>query len=269
MLAMCCLMAFFSCEHEISFDYPVSEKKVFFEGQVSNEGVFVRISETRPMTDSAKSLSISDAQVWIASDDGMEEQLYFDSRQQCFLSPSGLVGTEGSTYTMRAVVDGRQYEATSTMPPPAVVDSVFFRWVDVLQERIYFFCIMGIDAIPDSRNYYLCRLWREGELFRWNPRSGRTSVNGAYEYDIICNSEKEIKDGVDEEGLIPLREGDIIHAEIISYERDCWEFFQSLFYGQSTTANPITNIKGGAQGIFMAANITRPEPVVFHRAVEE
>ena len=30
--------------------------------------------------------------------------------------------------------------------------------------------------------------------------------------------------------------------------------------------NPLTNIRGGAQGIFMAAYITRPDTLVFNRA---
>lgn len=266
LLFTCCLMALAACEHEIGFDYPTSPVQVVFEGQISNEGTFVRISETRPMADSTKNHIISNAQVWIASDDGMEEQLYFDSREQCFLSANGLVGTPGHTYTMRAEVNGQQYEATSTMRPPAPVDTVFFRWVEVLQERIYFFCIKGADAVPFARNYYLCRLWRGDELFRWNPRSGRSSVDGTYEYDIVCNSEKEIKKGIDDDGKIPLRDGDSIRAEMMSLDREGWEYFQSLLYGQATMANPITNIKGGAQGVFMAASIIRPGAVVFDRA---
>ena len=268
---VCCLLALTACEHEIDFDYPVSEPIIVFEGCISNEGTYVRISETRPMADSTKHHVISDAQVWIASDDGSEEQLYYDQREQRFLSSQGLVGKTGHTYTMRAKVNGQLYDATSTMTPPTPVDSVFFRWVDVMHERIYFVCIKGRDPFPDDRNYYLHRLWRGDELYRWNPRSGRSSVNGIYEYDIVCNSEKDIENGVDDEGKIPLRDGDVINAEVMSIGRNEWEYFHSLLYGETMMNNPITNIHGGAQGVFMAAYITRPDTLVFNRAdlVEE
>ena len=50
-----------SCEREIGFDYPTSEAKIVFDGEISNEGVFVRISRTRPMADSTKNHFISTA----------------------------------------------------------------------------------------------------------------------------------------------------------------------------------------------------------------
>lgn len=262
----CCLMALSACEHEIDFDYLTSEPKIIFDGRISNEGVFVRISEMRPMSDSTKHHAVSDAQVWIASDDGSEEQLYYDARQECFLSSTGLTGTPGQTYTMKATVNGQRYEASSTMLAPTPVDTIFFRYVDVLNQRIYFVCIKGRDPLPDDRNYYLHRLWRGDELFRWNPRSGRSSVDGVFEYDIVCNSEKDIENGIDDDGKIPLRDGDVINAEVMSIGRSEWEYFHSLLYGAATMSNPLTNIRGGAQGIFMAANITRPDTIVFNRA---
>ena len=254
-----------SCEREIGFDYPTSEAKIVFNGEISNEGVFVRISRTRPMSDSTKNHFIRTAQVWISSDDGTEEQLYYDENQQRYLSSTGLVGIPGHTYTMRALVDEHTYEASSTMQPPAPVDTVFFRWIDALNERIYFVCVRGHDPRPNERNYYLCRLMRGNELFRWNPRSGRSSIDGIFEYDVVCSSESEIDKGIDEYGGIPLMDGDTIRTELITIDRACWDFYQSLMISERTTANAITNVRGGALGIFMAANITRPDTLVFKR----
>ncbi len=255
-----------SCEHEISFDYPETEPVVVIEGRVSNEDTFVRISRTRAMTDTTKNHAVTDAQVWIATDGGAEEQLVYDPETQQYTSAIGLVGVPGCTYRLRAQVDGRRYEAASTMLPPAVVDTVFFRWVDVLEQRIYFFCLKGQEPLPGERNYLLCRLFRNGELFRWNPHSGRSNVGGRFEYDIVCSSEKEINKGIDDDGKIPLQDGDSITLEVMSIERSCWEYFQSLLYGERTSHNALTNISGGAQGVFMAVSIARPGAVWFDRA---
>ena len=261
------LVSLAACEHDIDFDYPVAESVIVFDGRISNEDLFVKISHTRPMSDSTKNHFISDAQVWIISDDGSEEQLVYDEQGKCYISPTGLVGTPGHTYQMKATVEGRDYRATATMQPPSQIDTTYFRWVELLGERIFFVCIKGFDAYPEDRmkNYYLCRLIRDNEVFRWNPRSGRSSVNGIYEYDIICSSEKEIDEGIVENGRQPMANGDTIIVELMSIDRYCWAYFQSLVYIQSTNANPITNIEGGAQGIFMAANISRGDTLVFNK----
>ena len=254
-----------ACEHEIAFDYPESDAQVVFNGRISNEGVSVQISRTRPMSDSTLNHFISDAQVWIAADDGSEEQLSFDRQRQCYSSPTGLVGQPGRAYTMRAVVDGQRYEATSTMLPATTVDSIYFRWIEVLKKRIYFVCIKGSNALPGQRNYCLLRLFRGDELFRWTPHSGRSSTDDRYEYDLVCSSEDDINKGIDDDGKIPLRDGDSLRAEVISIDRTAWEFYHSLSYGQASTSNALSNIRGGAQGVFMACSITRPDTIVFRR----
>lgn len=255
-----------SCEHEIEFVYPSAEAKVVFDGQISNESTFVRISHTRLMADSTKNHFIGDAQVWVASDDGSEERLYYDEKQQCYLSATGLVGSAGHTYQMRAIVDGCNYEAKATMPPPAPVDTIFFRWVDVLHHaKIFFVCVKGKDPLPGKRNYYLIRLLRGEELFRWNPRSGRSNANGKFEYDIICSTDSEMSTSIDDNGKTPLMDGDTLRMELMTIDRECWYYYQSMAVSDRTTTNPITNIRGGALGVFMAANITRPDTIVFNK----
>ena len=257
--------AFCACERQIDFDYPPADMSVVFDGQISNEGVDVRISHTRPIGTKGKGEPVGDAQVWIADDEGKEEQLVYDDSRGCFTSATGLVGIPGHTYQMRAIVDGRQFEATSTMQGAAVVDTVYFRWIKAMSVKLYFYYVKGRDPRVNERQYALCRLMRGDELFRWTYRSGRGNVNGIFEYDIVCSTQKEMDDGIDEDGKIPLMEGDSISLELLTFDRPAWEFYQSLSSSERTTANPVTNIKGGEQGIFMPANITRPGTIVFNK----
>ena len=254
-----------SCEHEIDFDYPTAEPMVVFEGQVSNEDVSVRISHTRPMADSTKNHYIGNAQVWVASDDGQEELLTYDEHEHCYKSPTGMRGVPGHTYKMRATVDGHHYEATSTMPPKAKVDTAYFRYIEALSMRVYMVCVKGLDPYPDERNYYLYRLMRGDEVFRWSQRSGRSNIDGVFEYDIICSSDDDMEKEVDDDGKIPLRDGDTLEVIIMTIDRPAWLYFQSLSMSNRTTDNPLTNIQGGAQGVFMATAITRYESIVFDK----
>ena len=259
------LIGLTSCEHEIDFDYPTADPMVIFEGQVSNEDVFVRISQTRPMADSTKNHYIGNAQVWVTSDDGQEELLVYDGHEQCYKSPTGMTGAPGHTYQMKATVDGHHYEATATMPPKAQVDTAYFRYIEALSMRVYMVCVKGLDPYPDERNYYLYRLMRGDEVFRWSQRSGRSNTDGIFEYDIICSSEDDMEKEADDNGKKPLRDGDILEAIIMTLDRPAWLYFQSLSMSNRTTDNPLTNIKGGAQGVFMATAITRYEAIVFDK----
>jgi hypothetical protein len=266
MLVLLTMTAVCSCEHEIDFDYPTSAPQVVFDGCISNEGVYVAISRTRPMNDSTKNHFVADAQVWITSDNGVNEQLVYDVKQQHYRSTTGLKGVAGDTYHMRAQVDDRIYEATTKMMPPAKPDTIFFRWMEALQKRFFFVAVKGQVAIPDQRNYYLLRLIRNKELYKWNAHSGRSDYDNKFEYDIVCGSEQEIDKGkVDEQGKRPLAEGDSVSMEVLSIDKACCDFYQSLSSSESTTTNALTNIRGGAQGIFMAASISRTDTLEFRK----
>lgn len=263
------LVGLASCKREITVDFPTIETKVVIDGQISNENVLVRISHTRPMTDSTKNHYIDDAAVWIADDGGNEEQLCYDPDRQGYMSPTGMTGSSGHTYYLRAIVEGRQYEAQATMPPPAIVDTIFFRWTDVLHHaRVFFVCVKGKEPLPGRRNYYLCRLMRGQELFVWNPRSGRSNKDGLFEYDILCATESDVGKELDNSDKEPLADGDSLHMELLTIDRECWQYFhsmQTLVTAGGTATNPITNIQGGALGVFVAASITRPDTLVFDK----
>ena len=65
-----------------------------------------------------------------------------------------------------------------------------------------------------------------------------------------------------------MADGDTLHMELLSIDRDCWQYFhslQSLVSAGGVVTNPITNIRGGALGVFVAANITRPDTLVFDK----
>lgn len=254
-----------SCEHEIDFDFPTADAQVVFDGQISNEGVVIRISRTRQMNDSTRNHAVADAQVWISSDGGDNEQLVYDEQQHCYVSATGLVGEPGRQYTMRAIVDGHDYEATSAMMLPAPVDSVFFRWMEVANERLFFISLKVIDPYPEERNYYWFRLMRGTEVFRWYCRSDRGSSPGFFEYDLLCSMERDLDKDTDENGERPLHNGDVLHLEMMTIDRATYEYFQSLKTNIRTAANPISNIKGGAQGFFSAVNLTRSVPLQFDK----
>lgn len=254
-----------SCEHEIDFTYPESQPLLVFQGGVSNIGTMVSIQRTRSMTDTKPQDLVTDAEVWIDCDDGTSERLEYDDELEYYRSLTGLQGTPGRTYHMRAIVDGKTYEGSSTMQPEAPIDTVFLRSFKVMEERIFMFSVKAVDPNPDERSFYWYRLLRNDEPFRWGCRSDRSSEKGWFEYDIICSSEREMTKDVDDSGKEPLHEGDELSLLIMTTDYTTYQYLQSLVTSERTSSNPISNITGGALGIFTTINITASDPIVFHK----
>ncbi|MCR4852198.1 MAG: DUF4249 family protein [Prevotella sp.] len=264
-LAMLLLLALTSCEHEIDFTYLEGDAKVVIEGYVTNEGVSVRVGRTTSMTATETQPPISDAEIWIDCDDGTSEQLVYNSQYGAYFSTTGMVGQAGHTYHMRALVDGHTYEASSDMQQPAPIDTVFFRSIKVMEERLFLFSLKAKDPDADERNFFWYKLMRENKDYRWGCRSDRGGDYGWFEYDIACSTEKDLTKEVDDDNEEPLHEGDTLQLMLMTTDYDTYEYIQSLLTSERTTSNPITNIKGGALGVFTTASITRSEPLVFHK----
>lgn len=256
-----------SCTHEIDFDYPTADPLVVVEGRVTNAEVYVRVSSTRPMSDSVKTHVIDHAAVLLSCDDGTSEQLVYNSDEQCYRSPSGMTGTPGHTYTLSVTVGDRRYEASSYMLPPAPIDTVAFRYYDVLQQRLYLLYIKAVSPTPGEMRNYWYRLLRGGKTFRWGALSDRGCEPGYLERDLICTSEEELKKDQDMSHQRPLRDGDIMQVELMTIDRPTYHYLMSLQSSESTTTNPQTNFSGGALGVFSAAGSVLTEPFVFDRAI--
>lgn len=254
-----------SCEHDIDFDYPSTSPLVVIEGRVSNDGVYVRVSRTRDMSDSVTTHVLDNAQVTISSDDGVNEVLIYDFNAKTYQSPSGLVGVPGHAYTLHVIVDGNSYEATSVMPAPSPIDTVYFHWTDVLSERLYSLSLTSQAPYPGQVGYYWYRLHRGNEVFRWGAATDRGCSPGKLERDIICSSDLEMREEEDSFGKIPLKDGDILQLELLTIDRATYDYLMSLTSSARTTTNPISNLSGGALGFFTAVGRTMSEPLVFDR----
>ena len=65
-----------------------------------------------------------------------------------------------------------------------------------------------------------------------------------------------------------MADGDTLHLELLTVDRNSWQYYralQTLLSAGGTATNPISNIRGGALGVFVAASITRPDTLVFDK----
>lgn len=266
------ILALTGCEREIDIAYHEMEPMVMIEGRVTNEGTEVLITKSRSMTDSVKGRGLPEAEV-IVSSEGAEEHLSFDAATGYYRSD--LQGVPRQTYRLSVVFEGKHYEATSYMYPPAPFISTEFLWQPIMQERLLAYEMWSVDPEPDVRNYFWYRMDRIShhthfkdkpvtDAYRWNVFDDRGCPPGVIYHDIMCMSEQMAEDDEQEDWNDILYEGDTITLRLMTIDQPTYDYFHSLMMGQRSGANPLGNISGDAcLGYFTAAYITHADTVVF------
>ena len=272
------VMALTACKKEIDFDFHEVESIVVIEGRVTNEGASVLITPSRPVTDSVRPHCLQGAVVTITAD-GTEIILPYDAATDSYRSTEK--GVAGKTYYMSVDLDGRHYEASAYMPLPAPILSAEFLWMSVLDERMLVYELWAVDPYPSERNQFWYRIDRishhphfEGktttEAYRWGVHDDRGSPPGLIFLDIVFTSEKAMDEDEEDHWKSILYDGDSITCQLMTIDRQVYDYYASLRAGQSGGANPRCNITGGCLGYFAAGSITRTDTVVFRRSdIEE
>ena len=268
-----------SCQKEIDLDYNEIDPVVCIEGRVTNEQMYVLVTRSRSMEDPVHNLGIQGATVTISTPD-RSEQLVYDPRDGYYHSPTGWKGEVGQTYTMQVTLNGQQYEAVSTMPPAAPIESTQFVWQPVMKNKLLIFTVWATDPEPDVHNFYWYRMERRSvnpdarrkqgnNTYRWNVFDDRGSRDARIYRDIHCMMDKS-EDEPDEDNLKSvLFEGDTITFQLMTIDRPTFDYYQSLSTGQRMGANPISNIKGGCMGYFVAGNVTRSDTLYYKKINRE
>lgn len=263
------------CKKEIFFDYNEIEPVVVVEGRVTNEGTQVFVSKSRSMNDSVKARCLMGALVTVTAD-GVERVVAYDEQKGCYAS--NLIGTPGTTYQLAVDFEGHHYEGTSTMPSVAPVLSAEFLWQPVLEEKLLAYEVWAVDPNPQERNYYWYRMDRtwhhphfEGEnhkeAYRWNAFDDRGCPPGKIYRDVMCMSERAAEEDEEENWKGILYEGDTITFQLMTIDRDTYEYFTSLRAGQGGGANPRTNLTGGCQGYFAAGSVSHADTLVYSKEI--
>jgi hypothetical protein len=174
---------------------------------------------------------------------------------------NALTGTPGKTYNMTAIVDGNTYTASSTMPQPVGLDSMYVS-KRALSNKLYVTVVYTDPAgIP---NYY-----------RWVQY-----INGLKEKTIFV-SDDELTDGLTLKGQLnynndtndPKRDikiGDTVRLDMICLDSAVYKYWYSLNTEASgngsanSPGNPISNINGGCLGYFSAQTV-RSKTLIVHK----
>lgn len=246
LLVLACILC--SCEKVIDVDISDMEKKYVIEAVLSTEpgGCVVLVSQTRNIDENNDFDGISGAEVSIADNTGNNVVLT-ETATGMYQAPS-LTALPGKSYALRVILNGQVFTATSSVPQPVNMDSIFLTEESLFSSTRRLVNVEYYDP-PGKGNYY--------RFIQY--------INGIKEKKIFVRDDA-FTDG--NSSLIKLRypdddDNDIKSGDHIQVIMQCidpavYQYWYSL--DQSATgdnnsaspANPVSNIVGGALGYFSA-----------------
>jgi hypothetical protein len=253
-----------SCQDVIDIDLRDADRKYVVEGSVVQgvDSVLVRVSRTTSFFETTGPEAITDATVVLTLPDGTERVL--DHVSGGYYKAMGIDAQPNATYRLRVSAGGETFTAAAYMPEPVSIDSLTYQPV-----QNFFgpppagppkFNVFLNFQDPQARNYYRAVYKRNG-----NEQNNLGDIqlfddeltNGNYIEIPIFNQEYKL--------------GDTAYVALQTMDAEVYTFLETFQSAASADAgspfsaapdNPITNIEGGAVGVFAAYSRTEAEVVV-------
>lgn len=241
-----------SCSEEvITVDLNNAHPHVVIEGTIA-EGAgphTVRITKTADYYKPGANPAVSEAMVVITDNEGGSETLA-ETDAGLYVT-SALEGIPGRTYSLTVTCEGRTYTSVSTMPPPAVIDSLAFE-IEDRGEDVYIVHTFFKDTL-DVEEFYRFRIYIDGV---------QSDDYLTYHDTLTDGNDIDYEYWLDD----PVPAGTAIVVEMLSIDKPVHRFFRSLseivisedgsgMIMAGTPGNPETNITGGALGYFSAYSL--------------
>jgi hypothetical protein len=238
-----------ACEEVIDIDLNDASPSIVIEGKLTDQlnGCSVRITKSVKFDQSNDFPTVDNAIVTITDEDGNVFNLGYT--QNGYYANIDLIGEYNKQYFLKVAVDGKTYEATSTMPNPVPVDSLEINEFAFFGNTTKLIDIYLNDPV-DQENYY-----------KFIPY-----VNNAKYYNLEILDD-QFTNGQPVNYSIFLQDyelvvGDSVVIEAWNIDKQTYDYFDSLgdiIDGGSQSAapaNPNTNLTNGALGYFSAHTVS-------------
>jgi len=243
--AIVLIIVFSSCQKVINLDLNSASPQIVIEGNVYDQPdpYTVKISQTVNFDESNVYPPVTGATVEISDDAGNSEVLT-ESSSGTYIT-SALQGVSGRTYTLTVVSKGKTYIATSTMPNPVNIDSIYLEKSMFGNEKLV---SVNFNDPANINNYY--------RLIEFINNERQTGFNVTDDY---LNQGKTIGYSFMTAGNdSKLGTGDTVTVWLESIDKGVYEYFRTAGRdnGQSSSpSNPTSNINNGALGYFNACSV--------------
>jgi hypothetical protein len=240
-----------SCEKVIHLDLNEAEKKYVIEATVTDQpgSAQVLLSQTKNFDDNNQFVGVSGALITV-KEEGGSLTTFTEISPGRYEAPS-LAGISGKSYDLNVNVAGNVFTATSTMPAKVNLDSIYTTDEPIFTDTRKIINVVFQDPPGRGNNYRFIQYvngLKEKQLFVENDdyTDGRLNITKLY-YFADDKSDSTI-----------IKSGDSLRADMLCIDPNVYEYWYSLERNtngdnnNTTPANPVTNIHGGALGYFSA-----------------
>lgn len=237
-----------SCQKVVDVKLNSSAQQYVIEGEITDAAgpYTVTISRTRDFTENNNFEKISGASVIIKDVTANTTDTLRETTAGTYRTVI-TNGVPGHTYQLSVVVNGKTFTASSVMPMQAVsIDTLYaerssFGSDDIFMVPVY------TDPVGFG-NYYRVRQWINGVQVKGSRvRSDEATDGTTYRSQLFYDTD-------DEAGNPLIHLNDSIRAELQCINKGVYDYFRTLQDAtgdnSATPANPLTNITGGALGVF-------------------
>ncbi len=236
-----------ACQKVINVDINDSDKKIVIEGSVStnvNLGSQVVVSRSKNFSNNNSLDYVSGAIVTIQENNGVADTLKESS--QGIYTNKNIVGKLNSTYHLVVNVGDKTFTSTSVMQPKVVT-------LDTLTVESFVF---GGTVNKTVRPAYLDPIGVVN-FYKFIQYKNEKQVKRVFAFDDNITDGKVVtRPFINPDG--DLKTGDTVRMEMMCVDKNVYQFWYSLEQfadGQGNSAtptNPVSNINGGALGVFSA-----------------
>ena len=247
-------LALFSCNKVIELDLRDTEIKYVIEGVITNEpGVCkVKLSQSRNFNEDNQFQRVSGATVKLKVN-GTETML--TEVQPGLYETNTITGIPGHAYDLLVLIDNKLFTATSTMPQPVAMDTLYVSRGPFGQFK---FATIGYTDPAGINNGYRFVQYvngvKEPTIF-WENDEFTDGQSVIMQLDASADEKDDPRN---------IKTGDQVTVEMQTLDEQVYRYWNTLRSGggdgdgnTAAPANPITNIKGGALGYFSAHTVNR------------
>ncbi|GGI22329.1 DUF4249 domain-containing protein [Pedobacter mendelii] len=243
---------FSSCKKIIEIDTNNAEPQLVIEGKIDNRLLAqqIKISKSIAYDGQNKYPSVSGAVVTVSDSRG---NIYNFAETQPGIYAFGMRGVPGVTYTMKVVVEGKTYTATSKMPAIVKLDSIGIVSNNFFGNERKTAAAYLVDPKSETNFYHFNLYVNDNASQRFYVSNDRLTDGNQLRIQLF------FKSGNDNNDSDELNSKDKVKVEMETIDSNIFDYWYALSEqsgrgpNQGTTpANPTTNISNNALGYFSA-----------------
>lgn len=250
-------LAFFSsCEKVINIDLKNSNPKLVVEGIITDESGLlshrILLSKSQSFSSDGRNNPVVGATVIVEDITGNIIDTLLETKPGEYLTQK-ILGIEGHTYNLRAIVDGVAYTSTSTMPVAVNLDSTYIQELPIFGQN--FKQVIPYFKDPaGNENYY-----------RFSIQVNDSLQNRFEAWDDLLSDGKFNSRPLNIDNQDLLEKDDTVIVIMNTTEKPMYDFFYTLDNASGngqTPGNPTSNISGDAIGYFGAITVRKRSLII-------